>query len=506
MKILYFIFYLLESSKKNKWEWSWNGSSPHYIIDILFLKPLKEYIKHLNHIKKYSLVTSDHGKKITGYIINKKDYEEKCNLFFKKNIESYIISYKKLIKKTNNVLSLYKRDFRENKSINIKPNELRLLAKLLIENIKLYLISQPEATSILEKVLSNEIKEYDKIKDKISKLLQPKETIINMKDLEFDKLLEKIKNKEEENKKEIFDFYWKYRSFFMIDLNAEIKEELNLLMNSIKEQKNCVENEERNEEVNLLMNSIKEQKNCVENEERNEEVNYELSKRCKKIIKDIQEMGAIRLEGKNTWMNLTLLITNLLQQVSKQINVPIKFLEKYSFDEVISLLENKKIKNKTEKRKNAVFIITPSRINTYYGKYALNMKKIIEKNSKNTDSNVENVDFIKGNVAYNGNVIGTVFTIDYQDNLSDKIKEISNFKNPILVTEQTIPSYIPLIKKSKAVITNEGGILSHAAIVAREFKIPTLIGTKFATKIFKTGDEIILDTKKAMAFKRDFKF
>ena len=49
------------------------------------------------------------------------------------------------------------------------------------------------------------------------------------------------------------------------------------------------------------------------------------------------------------------------------------------------------------------------------------------------------------------------------------------------------------MRKARALITDHGGSMSHAAIVAREFNLPCIVGTKQATKIFITGDEVILD-------------
>lgn len=63
----------------------------------------------------------------------------------------------------------------------------------------------------------------------------------------------------------------------------------------------------------------------------------------------------------------------------------------------------------------------------------------------------------------------------------------------ILVVNKTTPEMIEEIRKAKAVITDEGGILSHAAITAREFKIPTIIGTKNATKILRKGMRVEVD-------------
>ena len=57
----------------------------------------------------------------------------------------------------------------------------------------------------------------------------------------------------------------------------------------------------------------------------------------------------------------------------------------------------------------------------------------------------------------------------------------------------TEPSYLPIMKKAAAFITNEGGVLCHAAIVARELQKPCIIGTKIATHVFKDGDLVEVD-------------
>jgi phosphoenolpyruvate synthase/pyruvate phosphate dikinase len=66
-------------------------------------------------------------------------------------------------------------------------------------------------------------------------------------------------------------------------------------------------------------------------------------------------------------------------------------------------------------------------------------------------------------------------------------------KGEILVTSMTRIEFVPLMKKAKAIITDEGGIACHAAIVSRELGVPCIIGTKTATDILKNGDQIELD-------------
>lgn len=67
----------------------------------------------------------------------------------------------------------------------------------------------------------------------------------------------------------------------------------------------------------------------------------------------------------------------------------------------------------------------------------------------------------------------------------------------ILITGMTTPELTPLLNYVVAVITDEGGITCHAATICREKKIPCLINTRLGTKVFSTGDQILLEENKA---------
>jgi len=58
--------------------------------------------------------------------------------------------------------------------------------------------------------------------------------------------------------------------------------------------------------------------------------------------------------------------------------------------------------------------------------------------------------------------------------------------------------FTPFFAKAKAVVTDEGGMSSHAAIISREFKIPCIVGTKIATRVIKDGDIIKVDANKGI--------
>lgn len=60
----------------------------------------------------------------------------------------------------------------------------------------------------------------------------------------------------------------------------------------------------------------------------------------------------------------------------------------------------------------------------------------------------------------------------------------------IVVTPMTKVDFVPLLRKASAIVTDEGGVTSHAAIVSRELGIPCIVGTRDATEVLRDGDEI----------------
>jgi pyruvate, water dikinase len=80
-------------------------------------------------------------------------------------------------------------------------------------------------------------------------------------------------------------------------------------------------------------------------------------------------------------------------------------------------------------------------------------------------------------------------------------KEIGKLeKGDVLVAPMTSPDYVPAMKKSAAIITDEGGQTSHAAIVSRELGIPCIVGTKEATKKLKDGMMVSVDGSSGNVF------
>ena len=105
---------------------------------------------------------------------------------------------------------------------------------------------------------------------------------------------------------------------------------------------------------------------------------------------------------------------------------------------------------------------------------------------------------VKGLPASPGTASGIVHVIE-------NAEDIDQFKTgEILVTSMTSPDWVPVMKKARAIITNNGGRTCHAAIVSREMQIPCIVGTASrgvaAMDVLKSGDIITVDAKNGIVY------
>ena len=101
----------------------------------------------------------------------------------------------------------------------------------------------------------------------------------------------------------------------------------------------------------------------------------------------------------------------------------------------------------------------------------------------------EHADELAGQTAWPGIHRGRARVILSPDAVGQTIEE-----GEVLVSIQSSPALMPLLKRCGAIITDEGGVACHAAIIARELRKPTLIGTQKATSMIQTGDLVEVDT------------
>ncbi|WP_096390804.1 phosphoenolpyruvate synthase [Halopenitus persicus] len=89
-----------------------------------------------------------------------------------------------------------------------------------------------------------------------------------------------------------------------------------------------------------------------------------------------------------------------------------------------------------------------------------------------------------------GVVSGTVRIVTKLDHL-DQVQE-----GDILVTEMTMPDMVPAMKRAAGIVTDEGGMTSHAAIISRELGVPAVVGTRTGTKQLENGQQVTIDGDK----------
>jgi phosphohistidine swiveling domain-containing protein len=225
---------------------------------------------------------------------------------------------------------------------------------------------------------------------------------------------------------------------------------------------------------------------------------YKLSKKTLIFFSLIQLFAKMHDQRKECVQKLIFCIDQVLSQVSKRFNIKREVLDYYTVEEIIELLkQNQRISKAViqKRKKNVVFFsyFENKKIKTeiFYGKIALKIIRYFEQ--KKIVAQKERVIFgVVGSIGKNPKVTGRVRIV------FDPSKEKEFKDGDILVTGMTRPEFVPLMRKAGAVITNEGGITSHAAIVSRELKIPCIVGTKIATKVLKDGDLVEVDAEKGI--------
>ncbi|OGL92081.1 hypothetical protein A3H11_02400 [Candidatus Uhrbacteria bacterium RIFCSPLOWO2_12_FULL_47_10] len=98
----------------------------------------------------------------------------------------------------------------------------------------------------------------------------------------------------------------------------------------------------------------------------------------------------------------------------------------------------------------------------------------------------------KGQTVYSGKVKGKAYVAFN----AEDFKRIP--RGAILVCSMTRYTIVPYLKRVRAIVTDQGGVTCHAAIMARELKVPTVVGLKTATEQLKTGDRLEVDAEQGI--------
>ncbi len=193
----------------------------------------------------------------------------------------------------------------------------------------------------------------------------------------------------------------------------------------------------------------------------------------------INLMADWRLFARDHFNRTHKLADSLFEEIAKRLSLSAEEVKFLKPQEIVDYLS---IKSRIRNRHNCYFMFNE-------GKFELkeNESYVVKESFSNE---------VKGRGTFSARYSGRVRAIKKNEDL----KEVE--EGEVIVLRMTTPDLmLEGIKKAGAIITDEGGITCHAAVLSREFKIPALMGTTNATRIFKTGDYVSVDTELGSAYR-----
>lgn len=303
--------------------------------------------------------------------------------------------------------------------------------------------------------------------------------------LEISEFLKKFPKEEKRLMKDVEKFGFLTWDIFGGELTTKknIREKISKIIKKPLELRTELKNIEKTEEKINKRKSIK--------------INTELHQ----VAKIIGELLVYRFDT-NTYTlclaNYFVQFINAMQEVYQISKIDI---QSYKLDELIELLKTgKKIDKEIIQRRKEGYLQIHShdKFEEYEGSEArekikelLKVRKRTHEQSKSLNGTVTSFPDKNKKI-----IIGKVFVMASNYNADKQLKSFN--KGDVLVTTQTHPALVSAMKKAGAIITDEGGLTCHAAIVSRELGIPCIIGTKIATKILKNKDKIEMNMDKGI--------
>lgn len=464
------------SKQKSPYTFIWSDYQPCLDIEenINSLIKFSKAGKGWNELKNVILVSRNN--RINCYHSKtdlKTDKERGKKLFIKKffsdlisQIEKAFLEHQKMFQK------IRKTDFSElsNQQLFNWFNETTNRWSYMISYFR---FSQAEGTYYLAKELENYVS-----KEEASVLmLSVKIDIMNLEQIDWQKLVKKPYSE-----KLILDHIYEYP--WVVAIHFTYKDALETLRQRYD-----------NDKKHSLEKDIKKEKEELKKEQ---DVIIKKHQEIKELVNILQEVALSRIKVKSCWAGTDFYRISIYEEVSKRTGENIYDLFKYylieEFKELLS--RNKKLSNniKTARDKCFVGLWKNGKAIYYEGEKA---EEIAEKELKDLYK-IKSQNEIKGSSANPGLVKGIIHLISCGD-VEDTRKARKTFqKGEILVTQMTQPNIMDIASKARAIVTDEGGMLSHAAIISRELKIPCVVGTHFATTILKDGNLVEVDANRGI--------
>jgi len=203
----------------------------------------------------------------------------------------------------------------------------------------------------------------------------------------------------------------------------------------------------------------------------------------------LRTLAEERMKMRFAWL-LGLYVNELfIAELKRRFGIPKTDLRRYTYSELQSLVlsgQRLSAEQLQERERGLAKILVGNEIDSIEGSKA---QEFLDETIKPASQVRELV----GVVASKGRAVGKVIILSYT-NPGEHGEKISKMeRGQILVTQMTHPDIVIACKKAGAIVTDEGGMLSHAAIVSRELGVPCIVGTKAATSVLKDGDVVEVD-------------
>ena len=240
-----------------------------------------------------------------------------------------------------------------------------------------------------------------------------------------------------------------------------------------------------NNDAQLLLNNMYTQYNNAINEKQKIIEKLELSDTSIHVINALNEFISERDWAKGKFCYALSIYDLLLQEIAARLNISKDDILYMESEELIKVMRTRQTIS-TKGRKDGFALVSKQGSINIVETEELE-RFLSEERIEQAFSPVSRVRSFGGVIASQGKVKGRVRIIDNPEHLSE-------FKRgEILVTYMTTMEFTSLFGKAVGIITDEGGLSSHAAIISREFGIPCIVGTTIATRTLRTGDLIELN-------------
>ena len=216
-----------------------------------------------------------------------------------------------------------------------------------------------------------------------------------------------------------------------------------------------------------------------------EQLINQLDDESKERIKLAQDYGYLLNWSVETIYKACFIFNQILKRAEVDLGIKLKDMKYLTSQEIIAL---KKIdKQHLElKKKGYGYVRTGVKPILLLGKEF----KQFQKWSETLTAVDKEISEIKGKGVFEGVVKGQAVIINEDADL----KKVQ--KGDIIVCSMTSPNFVIAMEKAVGWVTDEGGLVCHASVLAREMKKPCIVGTRIATKVIKEGDTIQIDSKK----------